>query len=53
MAAVTGLELEFIPGWTGDEVNEKALPPPATHATERSGNIGSWRSHLSALSAYG
>ncbi|KAF5016416.1 hypothetical protein F66182_11908, partial [Fusarium sp. NRRL 66182] len=51
MSSMTDLKLDYIEGVVGSEVKDKALPPPASHTTQRSGNIGSWRSHLNAIRA--
>lgn len=51
MSSMTDLKLDYIEGKLGSEVPDKALPPPASHTTQRSGNIGSWRSHLDAIRA--
>jgi hypothetical protein len=51
MSTLNGLELEYIDGKTGNEVADKALPPPASHISQLSGNLGSWRGHLNAIRA--
>lgn len=51
MSSMTDLKLDYIEGKPGSEVLDKALPPPASHTSQRSGNIGSWRSHLDAVRA--
>lgn len=52
MAATSGLDIEYIRGRTGDEVSDRTLPPPAARNSLRPGDIGSWRAHLDAISAY-
>lgn len=52
MSAVSDIKLDWIDGIDGKAVPDKALPPPASHETIKSANIGSWRAHLDALQAY-
>ncbi|RAO69507.1 uncharacterized protein BHQ10_005519 [Talaromyces amestolkiae] len=51
MSSMTDLKLDYIEGVLGSDVMDRALPPPASHTSQRSGNIGSWRSHLNAIRA--
>ncbi|EFE39092.1 LPS glycosyltransferase, putative [Trichophyton verrucosum HKI 0517] len=50
LAAVSGIKLHWVDGIRGENVVDKALPPPATHQYFKAANIGSWRGHLDALS---
>jgi hypothetical protein len=51
MSALNGVDVEYIDGVTGNQVPDRALPPPASHDILLSGNIGSWRGHLNAIRA--
>ncbi len=48
-AAITGLRVDWIAGWAGKDVLEKALPADSADQSILEGNKGSWRAHMDAL----
>ena len=48
-AAVTALRVDWIAGWAGKDVLEKALPADSAGQSILEGNKGSWRAHMDAL----
>lgn len=49
MAATTGLHFDYLPGVSGEDVPDKAMPPGPGGA---GGVRGSWRAHMNALRQY-
>ncbi|KAI9715619.1 MAG: hypothetical protein M1828_000762 [Chrysothrix sp. TS-e1954] len=44
------IHFDFIPGIRGEDVPDKALPPPGDQRERfHDGNVGSWRAHMSAI----
>lgn len=48
-ASLTGLDVDWIEGWSGHDVHEKALPPDSWGRPMAYDNRGSWRAHMDAL----
>ncbi|KAI9776990.1 MAG: hypothetical protein M1839_009134 [Geoglossum umbratile] len=44
-----GIELDWIDGIRGEDVHEKAIPPPPERPDMLVGGIGCWRAHMNAL----
>ena len=51
IVALSNIKLNWIAGVKGEDVPEKVLPPPASRANIKIGNIGSWRAHLHAIAS--
>lgn len=49
-AALTGLELEYMPGVT--EVSQKALPPGNADNKLNKAELGNWRAHMDIAQQY-
>ena len=52
-AALTNISVEWVEGVKGDDVPDKVLPPGDSKKNLRAGDIGAWRAHINALTAYG
>lgn len=51
-AAFTDLQLEYVDGVMGAEVNRKTLPLGVEALKVGNGSIGAWRAHMNALRTY-
>ena len=47
--ALTGLDLDWIDGVAGDQIDDKAFPEDSSGKNISKGNRGSWRAHMNAL----
>lgn len=50
-AALSGIEIEFIDGVSGETVTDRVLAPEGGREHLRDGEIGCWRAHAHAVEA--